>query len=219
MIDPGHKSRLNRRHLQHFEGDSLFARIGRAVCEAECLPRKELYESWEVARRVRRRLRGVRVVDLAAGHGLVGIFLVLLNDVFSNAVCVDRNFPSSAARLREVFERRWPRLHGRIQQVEGPLESVDLRASDVVVSAHACGALTDEVLALAVRARASVAVLPCCHEARTCDTSGLDGWMDTSLAVDVVRATRLQAAGYRVFTQRIEETITPKNRLLIGRPE
>jgi hypothetical protein len=50
----------------------LFDRVARVVCEADCLPRKELFESWEVARRTRRRFRGGRVVDLAAGHGLVG---------------------------------------------------------------------------------------------------------------------------------------------------
>ena len=41
-------------------GGSLFDRLGRAVCEAGCLPRKELYEAWEVARRVRRWCRGGR---------------------------------------------------------------------------------------------------------------------------------------------------------------
>ena len=51
------KSRLTRHDLDRFPGKSLFDRIARAVCEAGCLPRKELYEAWEVARRVRRRIR------------------------------------------------------------------------------------------------------------------------------------------------------------------
>jgi hypothetical protein len=35
------------------------------------VPRKELFETWEIARRARRRFRGGRVVDMAAGHGLL----------------------------------------------------------------------------------------------------------------------------------------------------
>ena len=47
---------------------------------------------------------------------------------------------------------------------------------------------------------------------------GLGGWMESSLAIDVVRATRLEATGYRVWTQTIPADITPKNRLLLGVP-
>ena len=54
-FDPGSRSRLTPRDLPRFEGATLFDRVARAVCRASCLPRKELYESWEVARRVRRR--------------------------------------------------------------------------------------------------------------------------------------------------------------------
>ena len=68
----------------------------------------------------------------------------------------------------------------------------------------------------AVRARARVAVLPCCHDLAACDTGALAGWIDGPLAVDVQRAVRLEASGYRVWTQTIPEEITPKNRLLMG---
>jgi hypothetical protein len=42
--------------------------------------------------------------------------------------------------------------------------------------------------------------------------------MDGPLAVDATRAARLQSAGYQVFTRMIPQTITPKNRLLMGQP-
>jgi hypothetical protein len=61
-----------------------------------------------------------------------------------------------------------------------------------------------------------VAVLPCCQDADTCDAGPLAGWMDLALAVDTIRALRLDARGYRVWTQTIPGVITPKNRLLIG---
>ena len=76
---PASRSRLTVRDLPRFPEPTLFHRVARVLCEAECLPRKELFESWEVARRARRRLRGRRVVDLACGHGLVGQMLMLLD--------------------------------------------------------------------------------------------------------------------------------------------
>jgi hypothetical protein len=42
--------------------------------------------------------------------------------------------------------------------------------------------------------------------------------MDDALAIDVVRARRLASQGYQIWTQRIPQDITPKNRLLIGAP-
>lgn len=88
----------------------------------------------------------------------------------------------------------------------------------MIVSSHACGALTDRVLARAVAARARVAVLPCCHDVETCDAGPLAGWMDRALAIDTMRAVRLEQQGYRVWTQTIPAAITPKNRLLLGSP-
>ena len=103
--------------------------------------------------------------------------------------------------------------------VAGALDDVEILPTDVVVSSHACGALTDRVLERAVAARARVAVLPCCHDLATCDAGALTGWIDGPAAIDIVRALGLQQRGYRVRTQAIPAAITPKNRLLMGAPE
>ena len=218
-FDPGRRSTLTRHDLGRFPGSSLFERVARVVCEAECLPRKELYESWEIARRTRRRFRGGRVVDLACGHALVAQLMLILDDTSRSALAVDTRLAPSAAKLTDALAVAWPRIAGRIELVETPLAAVVLTREDVVVSTHACGALTDVVLARAVDARARVAVLPCCHDDTTCDPGGLSGWLDISLAIDATRAARLRGSGYRVFTQIIPEAITEKNRLLLGEPE
>src|SRR5260221_11297783 len=111
-----------------------------------------------------------------------------------------------------------PRLGGGGAFIAGSVDDVPLLPGDVVVSSHACGALTDRVLHRGVGVRACVAVLPCCHDLATCDSGDLGGWVDAPLAIDIVRAERLKAAGYRVWTQTIAPDITPKNRLLLGRP-
>jgi hypothetical protein len=214
----GSRARLTEHNLPLFQQQTLFGAIARTVCGAGCLPRKELYEAWEVARRVRRRFRGGRVVELASGHGLLAYLMLVLDDSSPEAWAVDMRQPKSAATLAQVIEARWPRLAGRVHRREADLETIELRSDDVVLSAHACGPLTDRVIALAVAARARVAVLPCCHSLAKCDTGGLEGWVDGPLAIDMTRAGRLRAAGYKVHTQMISPDISPKNRLLLGDP-
>lgn len=186
------------------------------MCGARCLPRKELYESWEVARRTRRLFRGGRIVDVGAGHGLLAHLMLLLDASSPEAVVVDPALPPSAARVHEVLAGQWPRLRARVTFVRDVLEAVRIDPSDVVVSSHACGALTDRVLDAAIAARARVTVLPCCHDLETCDVGRLTGWVDPALAIDIGRAARLERAGYTVWTQMIPAAITPKNRLLLG---
>lgn len=217
-FDPSSRTKLTARDLPRFPGETLFERVARAMCRAECLPRKELYEAWEVARRVRRRLRGGRVVDLACGHGLVAHLMLLLDDSSTSALAVDRDVPPSARAVAEAMVAEWPRLAGRVAIVRKSIENAPLEGGDIAISIHACGALTDEVIAKALAVRASIAVVPCCHDAATCDAGGLGGWMDDALAIDATRALRIKAQAYDVFTQRIPAAITPKNRLLIAKP-
>jgi hypothetical protein len=211
-------ARLTDRDVGRFPGGTLFHRLARAVCRAGCLPRKELYESWEVARRARRVLQGGRIVDLGGGHGLLAHVMLLLDDSSPHAVVVDVTPPRSHARLHEAMVESWPRLAQRVMFEAVPFESITLDASDVVVSSHACGALTDCVLDLAIAARARVAVLPCCHDHRRCASGDLSGWMPDDLAIDAVRAMRLAQHGYRIWTKTIPADITPRNRLLLGAP-
>lgn len=217
-FDPASKARLTIHDLPRFPHDTLFDRIARVVCQAGCLPRKELFEAWEVARRVRRRFRGGRVVDLCAGHGLLGQLLLILDESSPHAILVDRALPPSAERLHRVLASQWPVLAARVTWIEGPLSAAALGAGDLVVSIHACGTLTDEVIDAGVRAAARLGVVPCCHDLRTCDMGSLDGWLDGPMAVDVIRVTRLRALGWQVWTQHIPETVTPQNRLLLARP-
>jgi hypothetical protein len=215
-FDPASRARLTAHDVNRFVGNTLFDRLGRVVATAGCLPRKELYEAWEVARRVRRLFRGGRIVDIGGGHGLLAATLLLLDDSSTTAVVVDRTVPDCGRRVHDALMANWPRLAGRIEFFEGDMSGVAVEADDVVVSCHACGLLTDGILDLAVSSGARVAVLPCCHDTKRGDTGALGGWVDASLAIDIMRAVRLQHRGYRTWTQEIPATITPKNRLLLG---
>ena len=210
------RSRLTAYTEREFPADTLHDKLGRVVSRAECLPRKEFFESWAVAKRVHRRVKRRPVIELAAGHGLLSWMFLLLDRDCREAVCVDRRRPASAERLEQAFLAEWPHLAGRLRYVEGQLEEAPITAEHLVVAVHACGRLTDRAIGLAIAAGAPVAVLPCCQSRRTSDTLNLEGWLEERLAVDVVRAVNLQQAGYRVHTQTIPETITPANRRLVA---
>src|SRR5262245_25135116 len=184
MFAPSSRGRLTDRDIDRFPGHTLFHRVARTVCHAGCLPRKELYEAWEMARRVRRLFRGGRIIDLGAGHGLLAEIMLLLDDSSPGALVVDKALPASAAKLYEAVAGAWPRLVGRVEFVTSAMDDVDLHSTDVVVSSHACGALTDRVLNRASAARARVAVLPCCHDLAAGDAGGLAGWVDGAMAID-----------------------------------
>lgn len=158
-------------------------------------------------------------MDLAGGHGLLAQTMLLLDDSSSSALVADKALPPSHTKLHNALVDVWPRLSARVTFVEGELDSVDILSSDIVVSSHACGRLTDVVLELAASARARVAVLPCCHGLATPDARELSGWIDGAAAIDIERALRLRQRGYKIYTQTIPAEITPKNRLLIGEPD
>jgi SAM-dependent methyltransferase len=215
---PASRKRLTRRDLPRFPDDSLFHKLARVLCEAECLPRRELFEAWAVARAVRRRLRGGRVLDVACGHGLVAWVMLLLDDTSPDALALDKRLPPSAAGVSQAMAKAWPRLAGRVTLEQQSIADARITPDDLVVATHACGALTDVVIDKVLATRARLAVLTCCQDEETCDTGGLLGWMDVETAVDVTRVARLRAAGYAVHTQLISREITAQNRLLIAQP-
>jgi hypothetical protein len=104
----------------------------------------------------------------------------------------------STWRLHEALTTAWPRLSGG--SGSGLLASKVCRSFTPTSSrpVHASGHLTDVVLERAIVARARVAVLPCCHDLDVNDAGDLTGWIEGPLAVDVVRAMRLQQYGYRI---------------------
>lgn len=180
------RSRLSPADARRFPGDDTFAAVARAVCSADVLPRKELFETWEAALVITEafgeRLRGpsanlssssaatdvsTRVADLAGGHGFLALALLVLNPTLRSAVVVDRRKPESHERLVSSLAKAFPklRLHARVRFVEASVTEAETRDATRVVFAavHACGDLSDAVLALAVAARAPVALVPCCH--------------------------------------------------------
>lgn len=217
MHGVGSRNKLTPSHARHYPGPGLLDVLGRALCTVHCLPRKELHEAWELATRVRRRFRGGRVVDLCCGQGLVAWCMLLLDDTSIEAVAVDVALPGNHQHIADAVVGAFPRLQGRVRFVQGRLETVAVGVDDVVVSAHACGDLTDAVLAHAIAAGARVAVLPCCH--RTRRRVDLEGDVEArALAIDRERVRHLRDQGLSVAAVSIPREVSPKNRLILAAP-
>ena len=234
----GSRTKLRPRDVPVFQGAApqLFTEVATAVCDAKCLPRKELFEAWEVATRVDAKFPGVqRVADLAAGHGLLGYLLLILASSRGNlqrtAVCVDQRMPPSFDTLTDALSQRWPDLRDRMQYVEDDLANVETDPSVLVTSVHACGPLTDSVLERAVAGGAhAVAVMPCCHSLRKQPIPPVAGLNAQLLraradtlgsapdAIDFARIEALRLCGYEVDepSAEIDPTVTPYNRLIIA---
>ena len=220
MHGVGSRNKLTPSHARLYPGTSTLDVLGRAICAVGCLPRKELHEAWEMATRVhahflRQEQRGGRVVDLCAGFGLLAQCLAVL-DPSIHAVAVDAWLPANHPKVHAAVASAYPHLQGRVTFVQTKLHTVALHANDILVSAHACGGLTDEVLARAHAAGARVAVLPCCHTTRF--RADLVHEPDRAAALDALRCTALRARGYGVWTEAIPAAVSPKNRLIFGLP-
>src|SRR3989475_11856611 len=98
MYSPSSRGRLTDRDVDRFPGDTLFHRVARAVCHARCLPRKELYEAWEMARRGRRLLPSGPVLPLRGGQRFLAQNMLLLDGSSPRAPVVDRALPAPGAQ-------------------------------------------------------------------------------------------------------------------------
>jgi hypothetical protein len=218
MHGVGSRNKLTPSHARHYPGDGLLDVLGRALCAVGCLPRKELHEAFELASRVRRVFPRGRVVDLCCGQGLVAWCMLLLGDDHADtALAVDVKLPANHGRVGDAVVAAFPQLAGRVTFMQARLQEVPLQPDDIVVSAHACGDLSDEVLARAAAVGARVAVLPCCHRTRRRDDlAHLPDVEDRALAIDRERALLLAERGLRVWTPAIPAAVSPKHRLVVA---
>jgi hypothetical protein len=218
MHGVGSRNKLMPSHARYYPGDGVLDVAGRAICEVHCLPRKELHEAFETATRISAfARRGGRVVDLCCGYGLVAQLLLIIDPRFTHAVAVDRRLPKNHVAVHQALLAAFPRLSDRMTFVTSDLHAVSVDHDDTLVSAHACGPLTDAVCSRATEVNAAVSVLPCCHQWRRRDD--LRGHPDPASAMDHERAELLRSRGYHVVIDAIGANVTQKNRLLHARPQ
>ena len=217
--DAGRKHRLNPTWMHWFTGETMLDRLAHALAEAQAIDMKEFVESLEFYHRVRRAVRGELVADLCCGHGLTGLLFALFERRVEQVWLVDRVRPEAHARLFEAVCSLGDWIAPKVRYVSTSIKALTLPAGAGVLGVHACGGATDACLAKAIESGGPVAVMPCCYGPGVpSGPPAIHAALGKILSADVDRTYRLERAGYAVQWSAIPRSITPMNRILIGRP-
>ena len=221
------------------------------------LKRKELFEAYEVACLVRRQTRRQNsnnthyapdtVVDLCAGCGLLGLFLALMWPQ-AKVIAMDRRQSAVSLKLSDCAIRCWPQLKHRFvwkvcdlrrKPVDNAAQSISLPSNCIVVACHACGLLTDEVIAAACSESLRPMVLvPCCYATHPkmgpkvspnpghpCHSWERLPWLKEGAvnqqgckAIDDARVSFLKGQGYEVCLDHVDPQITRYNKAISAFP-
>lgn len=202
----------------HFSSDSLQNRLVGAMAAEQVIPIKEVLECFEFVARIRKDLRSEHLVDLCCGHGLVGMLFAVFEPMVTSVALIDMKEPPSLRELLSCLLPIAPWIEEKIVFQRSRLDNLaDIPVGTSVVSAHACGLLTDQCIKMAIERKGNVAVLPCCYPERSCGApSALQLEFGHERAFDIDRTYRLEKAGYHVRWSTIPAVITPMNRILMG---
>ena len=228
LNDLDRKEWLSSRHKFHsgitkeyFDSDSLQDTFLQAIAADRLLPVKEVLESFEFFTRVRKSVRTRVMADLCCGHGLVGILFAMFERDVDRVFLIDQNEPESRLKLIAAASKVAPWISEKIDNREAKIDIEDdwIKPDIGVVSAHACGVLSDLCIAVAIKTAGPIAILPCCYPRSACEAPlSLQTQFGIKTAFDIDRTYRLEKAGYTVRWGTIPAEITPMNRILYARP-
>ncbi|MEX1024121.1 MAG: hypothetical protein WD226_03505 [Planctomycetota bacterium] len=215
---------ISERSARAFPGDGLHERFARALGARKAVRFKEVLEAIEFFAVVRKRVRRPVMVDLCAGHGLVGILFAMYERSVERVVLVEPTPPGNRSRVLEAAAEVAPWVPAKLELVNERVEHVSDRLvtahpGAALVAVHACGLLTDRAIELGTRLGGPLGLLPCCRpHSRSPAPAGLALALGADVAFDVDRTYRLERAGYSVRWTDVPAAITPMNRVLVAWP-
>ena len=204
----------------HFGSDSLQDTLIRAIADQRILSIKEVMETFEFFARTRKTTKAACVADLCCGHGLLGLLFAVFERKVERVILLDKLEPESRAKLIAVIAAVAPWITDKVESHEVKLDVAQelLPEQCSIVSAHACGVLSDQCIDVAIKTEGRLAILPCCYPKSSCNAPpAVQAAFGLNAAYDIDRTYRLSSAGYLVRWMEIPKVITPMNRILVAR--
>lgn len=204
---------------EYFASDKLQDKFLRAIADARLLPIKEVLESFEFFARIRKSIRSKTVADLCCGHGLLGILFAMFERDVERVILIDQDEPESRQKLIVVATAVAPWITDKVDNREAKISIKDtwIEPGISIVSAHACGVLSDLCIDIAIQSGGPIAILPCCYPKSACSAPlSLRTQFGLGTAFDIDRTYRLESAGYQIRWGSIPKEITPMNRIIYG---
>ena len=205
---------------KYFQTDSLQDTFLREIASTKLLSIKEVLESFEFFSRIRKSTKTQLMADLCCGHGLLGILFAMFERTVDRVLLVDKSANPNRSKLLAIAEQVAPWVG---QKIENHVSTIETNADWIVpgcaiVSAHACGVLSDLCIDIAIETGGPIAILPCCYPRSKCPAPlALQTRFGPETAFDIDRTYRLEAAGFQVRWAEIPPVITPMNRILYAR--
>ncbi len=200
-----------------FASNSLQDTFLQALADNRVLAIKEVLESFELFARIRKSISSPMVADLCCGHGLLGILFAMFERKVHRVILADKFEPESCQHLLKTAIHVAPWIREKIKTEKGAIgiNHPKLEPRCAIVSAHACGSLSDRCIDIAIANRGHLAILPCCYPKSACQAPrSLQTKFGLASAFDIDRTYRLQNAGYLVRWAEIPAAITPMNRVI-----
>ena len=212
------KHRIHSLPAELFPSDDLPDRLARSLVKHRAIHIKELLEAFEFFAKVRKRVRRPTMIDLCAGHGLVGLIFALCEPGVLEVKLIDERQPPSFSRIFQAFVEIAPWVEDKVTYYERCLnEPLGIDKHSGLLLVHACGSLTDEGLKIAEDAGVPVAAMPCCYgKAHPAKVPSLSREFGRETNIDISRSYRMANSGYQVDWSAIPRAITPMNRIIVA---
>ncbi len=177
--------------------------------------------------------RPLKIIDMGAGKGYLTFSLYdhITNTMKHTAEITGVEFRADMVKLcnQTAFASNFERLNF----VEGTIEGFDCSGADIVIALHACDTATDDAIAKAIKADASlIVVAPCCHKQirrEMAKSNGTENPLNfllkygtyveriAEMVTDGMRGELMELSGYKTnLFEFISDTHTPKNVMIVA---
>ncbi len=214
------RSSVSEKIIELFNRDNLQNKFATAILRDSIIPPKELLECCEFFERIRKTVKNDTMVDLCCGHGLLGILFAMFEKKVNKVILVDKTEPPSRKELFNTAKKLAPWIENKICNLKEKIkpDAAWISEGTSIISAHACGELTDLCIETAIIHKGNIALLPCCYPKRNCPSPQiLHKEFGLKAAWDIHRTYKLENSGYLVRWTNIPEEITPMNRIITGK--